>query len=166
MKWLIVIMIALLLTGCGEPEEFETMSDSYVEQTLPQAQETSFWLPAGATMTTGQGGGELYECEGFTAWVQVFASGDMDATLRSVTGFDTERLELIQRKTDQGTRSECAWACVGESGDQVARTLVLDDGYYHYVLTVMAPAENAADLAVTWQDVFNSFRLGEEKSDK
>ena len=150
MKWLIVIMIALLLTGCGEPEEFETMSDSYVEQTLPQAQETSFWLPAGATMTTGQ----------------VFASGDMDATLRSVTGFDTERLELIQRKTDQGTRSECAWACVGESGDQVARTLVLDDGYYHYVLTVMAPAENAADLAVTWQDVFNSFRLGEEKSDK
>lgn len=164
MKWVCMILAALLLTGCSEPESFETMSDHYVEETRPQAQETSFWLPQGAALMTSttETGAQLYECEGFTAWTQVFASGDLDATLQAVTGQDPERIQRICRKSSQGQRSECAWACAGETGDQVARTLVVDDGYYHYTLTVMAPAQNAADLALTWQDMFQSFRLGEK----
>ena len=48
----------------------------------------------------------------------------------------------------------------GEGGDQVARTVVLDDGNYHYAVTCMA-SENDYDLADSgWDRIFGSFWLG------
>lgn len=165
-KLLYVLFLGLLLTGCGEPEAFETMSDQYLVPETPEAQNTSFWLPEGAALQVSGGEGELYLCDDFTVSVQTFSSGDLDATLRSVTGYGKDRLSLLQWKTAQGTRTDCAWASVGEAGDLVARTLVLDDGNYHYTLTVQADAEKAADLAATWADMFHSFKLGEEEITK
>lgn len=165
-KLLIAVLVCLLLQGCGQPEVFETMSDQYLVPETPEAQETSFWLPEGAALQVSGGSGEMYLCDDFTVSVQTFPSGDLDATLRSVTGYGKDRLSLLQWKTAQGTRTDCAWASQGEEGDLVARTLVLDDGNWHYTLTVQADAQKAAELAATWADMFHSFKLGQEEITK
>jgi len=84
--------------------------------------------------------------------------------LRYLNGFSRERLQLIARKDPVGERYVCAWASAGEAGDLVGRTLILDDGNYHYTLTLTADADKSGDLALTWQDIFASFTLsqGEE----
>ena len=113
-----------------------------------------------------EGTGELYICEDFTALVQVFASGDLDATVRAVTGYGKDRLELLGWKTAQGQRWECAWASAGENGDLIARTLILDDGNYHYTLTLQADAEKGGELALDWSEIFQTFELGREEITK
>ena len=165
-KWLVFCLCALLLAGCSRPEALETVNDTYVIPELPEAEKVSFWLPDGAALTVSEGAGELYVCEDFTALVQVFSSGDLDATLRAVTGYGKERLELLGWKTAQGQHWECAWACAGEAGDQIARTLILDDGNYHYTLTLQAEAAKGGALALTWNDIFQTFELGEKESTK
>jgi len=165
-KWLWILAIILVLSGCGKPESFETVSDEVLEPTLPAAADTVFWLPGEAAQAVFQEEAqrELYLCGDFTAAVQTLPGGDLDATLRSVTGFSRERLQLIARKDPVGERYVCAWASAGEAGDLVGRTLILDDGNYHYTLTLTADADKSGDLALTWQDIFASFTLsqGEE----
>ena len=162
-KWLWILAIVLALSGCGKPESFETVSDEVLEPTLPVAADTVFWLPGEASQAVFQDGEqkELYLCGDFTAAVQTFAGGDLDATLRSVTGFSRERLQLIGRKDPVGTRYVCAWTSAGETGDLVGRTVVLDDGNYHYTLTLTADASKSGDLALTWQDISASFTLSQ-----
>ena len=36
--------MVLMLSGCGKPESFETLSDEYLEAELAPAQQTSFLL--------------------------------------------------------------------------------------------------------------------------
>ena len=154
-----VLALALCLSGCGEPESFETMSDQYEIPSLPQARETVMWLPEEAAVHVFQPEGELLEFGECTVWAQTLEAGDLDATLRAVTGFPREKLTVIETRVPDGIRYLCAWAAAGEGGDRVGRTLVLDDGSYHYTLSLSAPAEAAGDLALTWADMMASFRL-------
>ena len=165
-KTLAFILCALLLTGCAQPTALQTVSDTYGVPEIPEAEKVSFWLPDGAALTVSEGAGELYVCEDFTALVQVFSSGDLAATVRAVTGYEKEKLELLGWKTPQGQHWECAWASAGEAGDQIARTLILDDGNYHYTLTLQAEAAKGGELALTWNDIFQTFELGKEEITK
>ena len=61
---------------------------------------------------------------------------------------------------------ECVWVSAGEGGDQIGKMRLLDDGDHHYVLSVMAPAEKAEQLADTWDKLFASFHLGEPETTK
>lgn len=159
MKKLTVLCVLLfLLTGCGGGEVFETVEDVYapVAQT---PQKISVQLPSDAAVTTLSGsGGTLYLCDGFTVSVETLP-GDFGRTVETVTGFTPDRLTLIEREKDGITTYRCVWTAAGEGGDQVAKTLILDDGIFHYAVTVMASAENSADFEDTWQEIFQSVNL-------
>ena len=165
-KWFSALFCVLLLWGCSDPEALETVNDTYVAPEIPEAQSTHFWMPEGAALSVSEGTGEMYVCDDYTALVQVFASGDLEATLRAVTGYGKDRLELLGWKTPQGQHWECAWASAGENGDQIARTLILDDGNYHYTLTLQADAEKGGELAPAWNEIFRTFELGREEITK
>ena len=47
----------------------------------------------------------------------------------------------------------------GETGDLVGRGMILDDGSYHYCLTVLAEADKAAENQAFWDSMFQTFRL-------
>lgn len=160
-KCWIVVLAALLLCGCSEPQDFETMSDVYDMTQLPEASQVSFFVPEDAAAEVMENGeaGTLYFCEDYCIAVQTMHSGDLEATLRSVTGFSREKLQVIERRTGDHCRYECTWASAGEGGDQVGRAVILDDGNYHYVLSVMASAADAGDLTQTWQSLVDSFTL-------
>ena len=155
---LIAMLCVSLLTGCRSPESYETMTDLYFTPTLPEPAEIAVWLPENAALSVleDETAGTLYLCDGYTVSVQTMESGDLDATLCAVTGYGKKELHGIGWRRDGISRYECAWASAGEGGDQVGRTVVLDDGNYHYVVTVMGQAELAGAMADTWQTITDS----------
>lgn len=160
-KWWICLPLLIVLSGCGGQKDFETMSDQYLTPPVQNPARVSIQLPEDAVVMTMQNetGGTLYLCDGYTLAVQTLEAGDLDATLRSVTGFGRDTLRLYELRKDGVMRYECVWACVGENGDQMGKAVILDDGNYHYAISVLAPAQRAGDLAETWHEIFRSVEL-------
>lgn len=157
------ILLVVLLSGCGKGADFETMSDAYLQPEKPKAREVSMDLSAEAVAAAMAGEhGSLYLCDGYTVAVQTMEAGNLDATVFAITGYTKDRLQLIQRQEKDYIRYECVWTAAGEAGDQVGRAVILDDGNYHYTLSVMANAELAGTLAETWQPLLQSFDLKED----
>ena len=158
---LCVMLVLMLLTGCQQPKDFETMSDSYVEPEPPQPCQVMLELPedAAKAVLEDASAGTLYLCDGYCVAVQTLPAGNLDATLREVTGYGAEKVQLWQKKEGDISRYVCVWASAGEGGDQMGKATILDDGEYHYVLSVMADAENAGELADTWQQLMESFNI-------
>lgn len=159
-KLWIVMVVAVLCAGCSGAATYEVVEDVYAEQPLPQPKEVSILLPADASVTTMEGdGGTLYLCEGYSVILQTREAGDLDATLRAVTGYGREELSLMEVGSEELDRYECVWLSAGEGGDQMARTVILDDGNYHYTVSLLADAQQVGALAQTWQDILGSISL-------
>ena len=102
---------------------------------------------------------KLYLCDGYTLAMQTMESGDLDDTLRTLTGFSREQLTVMETLRHGIKRYDCVWSAAGEGGDQVARAVILDDGSYHYAVTVMADFASAGDLADTWKSILDTVCL-------
>ena len=160
MKRLWIIVAAFLLTGCASQKDYEVMADDYIvpEQEAKQVnvsipKEDAAWvMPVADT-------GEMYFCDGYTVLVETFDAGDLDKTLKQVSGFSRDELQVVERTDDNLHRLECVWAAAGEGQDQIGRAVILDDGAYHYVLTFMADAPKAGQLMPQWEQIADSFSL-------
>ncbi len=163
MKKLFVLLLgALLLTGCAQEEKFETLTDNVEPPAKKDPMCIAVSLPQEASKDALQGdeAGELYFCDGYTVSVQTLPSGDLEKTLQAVTGHSSQDLQIIKTMQDAAHRYSCVWASTGEKGEQVSRCAILDDGEYHYVLTVQADAQKAGELTYgQWMEIFASFRL-------
>lgn len=160
---LVTLLLAGCLAGCAAQETFETISDGWEVPVQAVAKEIGLEYPEDASLLAGSvdAGGAIYFCGDYTFSVQVLSGGDLDKTLREVTGFGREDLTVME--TEQSTvqtataRYDWVWSCAGEAGDQVCRGAILDDGNFHYVLTAMVPEEKAKDVESEWNRVFQSF---------
>lgn len=160
-KILCIAAAVLLLAGCGAPEEFETMLDVSYDQPPRTAATIELALPeeAAACFAGDPQSGAVYLCDGYTVTVATLPGGDLNATVRTVTGFDADRLQPIQLHDGSCKRYHCAWTAVGEGTEQSCRAVILDDGAYHYALTVLADADKAGKLLPAWQQLMDSFSL-------
>ena len=139
------------------------MSDAYIEPELPLAKRVVFQLPEDAAKAVLESDetGTLYLCDGYWVAVQTLPAGNLDATVREVTGYGADQVQLWQRKEGDIARYSCVWASAGEGGDQMGKATILDDGSYHYALTVMAAAEDAGNLTETWNALMDSFHIAQ-----
>ena len=155
-KLLGYLLLPVLLLGCAAEPVFEQVEDVY-GGTLPQAAQLEVMLPEEAAVLTAadNGAGQLYFCDGYTLTVQTLAGGDLDRSLRALTGYGGESLTVLETVREGKPCFSCAWTSAGEGGDQVGRLVLLDDGAYHYAVTVMAPAEQAGTLSDTWDLILN-----------
>ena len=157
--WLI-ILAALLLTGCAASETFETVRDEYDALQVYSPSKLSFAVPADAAAPVIQGNdGVLYFCDGYEIMVQTLSGGDLDRSLRLLTGYGSDSLTVMSTQIGDTVRHESAWISAGEAGDHVGRTVIIDDGVYHYSLSVMAPAEEAGSLQESWQELVSSVKI-------
>ena len=151
-----LLVLLLLLTGCTPAVDYESVSDSqmYIQ---PSSAQVQLQLPSTAAVTTiSDGTGDrIYLCEGYSVAVQTFSAGDLDATLRSVTGFSSNALTILHTKSGELDRYECAWSCAGEQ-QQVGQAVILSDGNYHYTVSVLADAGSEPGQ---WQQVLQSVQL-------
>ena len=157
--WLVVLMVCL--TGCGANEAWETVMDVDNTPVMAQMQQIELTLPKDAASETmeNEQSGKLYLCNGYTVAVQTLPGGDLDKTLREISGFSKQQLTVMETQTKQAKRYECVWSSASEAEDQVARAVVLDDGSHHYAVTVMAPFSTAGDLADVWRAILTSVQL-------
>ncbi len=155
-KVMVVLLLCTVLCGCASVPTFEGVSDVYTPE-LPDARQVVLELPQAQVMESEAG--VLYLCDGFDVTVQVLSGGDMDATVQTLTGFTQERLTVISTSVSDLQRYECAWSAAGEGGDQIARATVLDDGYYHYCITLQGPSQSAGDFYGVWQEIMDSVAL-------
>jgi hypothetical protein len=163
MKKLMILLLlaALLLTGCGSSETFETVSDEWASPVSVQASQIRVTLPPEAAAPAVESdAGRIYLCEDYEITVQTLSAGDVDATVRSVCGYGREDLTLLETMSDGVKRYEFVWTSVGETGDRVGRAAILDDGSHHYVLTVLGDAKSAGNHTAVWQEMFGSFNIG------
>ncbi|MBR3978660.1 MAG: hypothetical protein IKJ94_03435 [Oscillospiraceae bacterium] len=161
-KALCVLLCGLLLAGCGAEKTLETVTDNMEAPVMAQRKEISVTLPQNAAVETLDNGaeGKIYLCDGYTVTVQVLTGGDTEKTFRELTGFSKDQLTVVEREAGDYKRYDCVWSSVGEAEDCVARGTVLDDGFYHYAVTVSAPFSAAGDLAQTWQSILSSVSIG------
>ena len=156
-KWLCCLLPVLLFCGCGAEETLETVADEWVVPVMAQPREVSLRLPGDLVMPAmEEADRSLYLGEDYEIMVETMASGDLDATLRSLTGYAGDRLTVIRTSREDADRYDFVWTAAGEQGERLGRGVILDDGDYHYCLSVLRDMDEAK---VVWQDVFESFCL-------
>lgn len=159
-KQIVIALAALLLSGCAAEETFETVSDDMVQPVMAEIREISLNLPPEAASPALEDGENcMYLCGDYEIYRQTLSAGDLSATIRAVSGYDLEDLTVLESTQNGYKRYDLVWASAGEQGDRIGRACILDDGSYHYVLSVMGDADTAWSHQQQWQDVLNSFSL-------
>lgn len=162
MKKLSILLISLLcLCGCSAEETFETINDVWVTPAMADALQVRMQLPDGADASVLSNGNDeqVYFFDDFSVVVQTLTGGDLARTIKAVTGFEREKITCIAASRDGVDSYSCAWSAAGEGADQICRAVILDDGVYHYAVTVMADYTLAASLEDIWDPLLASVSL-------
>lgn len=158
-KFLCFLVITLMLTGCSAPV-YETIGNVvHVGSHDAAPRQIMLALPADAAVLTASGTDMLYTCSDYTMSLQTLPAGDLASTVKTLSGYDSAQLTLLQSRCEDHSRYDWVWVAAGEEGDVLCRAAILDDGNYHYSLCVFADADTAADLTDTWNELFQSFCL-------
>ncbi len=158
---LILVLAALLLSGCGSGAEqtMETIADEWEIPVMAAPRQTSLELPGEALACAMESdSGRMYYGDCYEVMVTTRPAGDLNATLEDITGFSREDLTVMQTQSGTPERWEFAWVSAGENGERLGRGVILDDGDYHYCLSVLQDAD-VQDCQVVWSEVFRSFEL-------
>lgn len=166
-KLWVIPVIVLLLAGCGGGKSLETVTDVPDAQVMATVQRIEVQLPAelSAPALQGDDTGTLYLCDDYSVTVHTVEAGDLERTIRDATGMNKDDLQILQTRQGDVKRYQWVWSTGGESGVQIGRGCVLDDGAYHYILTAMADEELAGKVQPAWKEIFASFRLATEREE-
>ena len=159
-KIVVFALVTMLLSGCAAEETLETVADDLVQPVMAQPREIAVSLPGETSVPTMEGDtGRMYLASDYEIYIQTLAAGDLNATIKTVSGYDREDLTVMETNPEGFDRYEFVWVSAGETGERLGRGVVLDDGSYHYVMTVLRDAESTENSQIVWNDVFASFRL-------
>lgn len=160
-KLWIGLVAALMLSGCGAKQTMETVADDIPAQpVLAPPAEISVHLPDNAVAPVLSSDSEqVYLCDDYEIAIETHASGDLTATITAISGYDPDRLTVVHTRQDGAERYDFVWVSAGETGERLGRAVVLDDGQYHYSMSVLRDAEDTKKSQVVWSEVFGSFCL-------
>ena len=161
-KWMlgIVLLFGVFLGGCRGAESFEVIADNIVELPSAEPAKVELKIPEDGTLTVMSGNDwQCYEGEHYQIILQTYPSGDLNRTLQNITGYDKEHLSVMEISGENIDKYLCAWSAVSEEGELVGRCSVLDDGIYHYCLSVLVDAEVSGEIRDTVDAVFAAYSL-------
>jgi len=153
--WL--LLLAGILCGCGVEETLETVSDEWIVPVMAQPRDVSVQLPEDALLPVlEQDGRKLYMGESYEIVLETVGSGDLNDTVQMLCGFGKDQLTVFETNLGDVNRYDFVWATTGEQGQRLGRAVILDDGAYHYCMSVL---RDAGETKVVWKDVFGSFSV-------
>lgn len=156
-RWIWVCLLAVMLTGCAAEETLETVGDEWIVPVMAQPREISVRLPEDALAPVlEQDNRQIYMAQGYEIMLETLASGDLDATIRTLCGYGKDQLTVLETRQEDVKRYEFVWTATGETGARLGRAVILDDGDYHYCMSVLRDAD---ETRILWRDVFGSFTL-------
>lgn len=161
-KMLLVMVMALVLAGCGGEETavFETVGQvSYEPSELPAAGVISVDIPEQATAEAmaGEDGAQVYAWEEYEVRVETLEAGDLDRTIQTLTGFSKEDLTVMEQKKGDLKLYQTVWSAAGEEGIRLGRAMIADDGNYHYCVSLLSPEES--DSQQVYDRLVSSFAV-------
>lgn len=160
-KLCLILVSALLLAGCGAEETYETMADELIQSVMAQPREIQLQLPDEAVLPAMESdNGTLYICKDYDVTVQTLESGDLEETIRQISGYSPDELTVMQTVSGELSQYDFVWTSATDGGEQVGRAMILDDGSYHYAVTAMTDAELAEEYREIWNGLFESVGLG------
>ena len=159
-KLCVWILAAVLLAGCSS-QSYETRAAPCAAEPVATAGTICIRLPDGVSVPTlsTQTGDRIYIADDYEVCLQTMEGGDISTTLKSCTGYDRSNLTVLETEKDGMKRYDCAWTAAGEGTQTVGRMTVLDDGNFHYVLSVTAPADSAQSMLSAWTELSESFQI-------
>jgi len=160
-KWLLPLLLcALLLTGCAAEETLETVADELDIPVMAAPREVSVSLPGENDLGAVEGStGRIYLANDYQVTIETLDAGDLDKTIREMSGFHREDLTVLETQEEDVKRYEFVWVSAGETGEQLGHGIILDDGNYHYCMTVLRDADQETGTQVVWDEIFQSFSL-------
>ena len=160
-RMLLLLMLVILLAGC-RAETMETVEDVWEEAPVAEARQIRVSLPGEEALPVMESSGDrLYLGEHYQIEVQNLPGGDLNRTVQTMSGLEPGDVTLMQTEQAGLTRYDFVWAAAGEEGDQLGRGAILDDGNYHYALSVLRSADDTATRQIHWDQVFSSFSAEE-----
>ena len=155
-----ILGLALVLCGCGAAETYETIADEQVQPVMAEPRQVYVALPEDSVLPVMESEqGKIYICGDYDVAVLTLSGGDLDATVRAVSGFGRDEVTLIQTETGEVDKYEFVWTMASEMGQQVGRATILDDGSYHYVLSATVSAEKIQEYQEIFNGMFESYEL-------
>ena len=159
-KWILLLLMTVLLAGCAPEETFETVVDELVLPAMAQPGYICVELPGETAMPVIENdNGRVYVCNDYEIVLQTLTAGDLESTITEISGLTSSDVTVVKTMAGGISRYEFVWAAAGETGDQTGRAAILDDGNYHYCMTVLRSAEDAEKTQVNWDQVFSSFSV-------
>jgi len=159
-KWIWVAALAVLLSGCGSTKTWETVADEPVEPVMAPMAQIQVQLPDEAGLPAIEGDtGRIYLSQDYEIVLQTLEAGDLEATIRSMSGYEKDQLTVLETRPQGLKRYDFVWTAAGEEGQLLGRGVVLDDGNYHYTMSVLRPADTTEQTQTVWRSVFESFTL-------
>ena len=158
--WILVVLIAFL-AGCAQQQEvIETVADDLETPVAAAPRQISVRLPEDTVVPVLENDREqVYLCDEYELILQTVSSGDLDATVQTLTGCARDKLTLVKTRQSDLDRYDFVWTSAGEKGDMLGRGVILDDGSYHYCMSVLRSADGTKKSRIVWSDVFGSFDL-------
>ena len=154
------LLLMLLLAGCRTEETFETVTDEQVMPVMAQRRHICVELPGETSLPVmGNDNGRVYLCDDYEIMIQTMEAGDLEKTMQSISGHERADMTVMETFSDDISRYEFVWASLGEKGDRTGRGVILDDGSYHYCMSVLRNADPAEKSQINWDQVFSSFSL-------
>ena len=159
-KLLFCLIFLALLTGCAREETMETVGDVWDVPAMAVPRQILVDLPEDAAAGVLESDtGRIYIADDYEIMLETLESGDLDGTLRQLCGKGKDELTVMETQQDGLKRYEFVWVSAGERGEQLGRSVILDDGNYHYCLSVLRPEEAEETSQVVWSQVFQSCAL-------
>ena len=166
MKMWIVLLCGLLLVGCGTGPQWETVSDT-LDRPVVAAEPASvtYTVPDGAVLAASTadalqnyyvGPEDRYE-----VLQQCFTAESLNEAVKAVTGFDADRIAVVETRQGDCQRYDMSWTSAGET-TQVCRGTILHDGSYYYCLTFACAEDFSREYLSAGEDMLQSFALAED----
>lgn len=156
-----ILIMSMMVCGCSARQTVERVCDELLLPAMMPMGQLQIQLPDGALKETmsDETEGAMYLYDNYCVTVQTMEGGDLDGTIRELCGFRKDDLTLMKTELEDLKRYDWIWSCMGEGGCQIGRGAILDDGNYHYCLTVMADEAVAASLDAQWDAIFSSITV-------
>lgn len=159
-KWMLLLMMTVLLVGCAAEDTFETVADEIMLPAMAQPRFICVDLPGETALPVVENqNGRVYVCNDYEIVLQTLERGDLERTVQVMSGLTPADLTMMETEAEGIRRYDFVWAAAGEAGDWTGRGAILDDGNYHYCLSVLSDTNSSEKSHVNWEDVFSSFCL-------
>lgn len=162
-KLTIVLLLLLFLTGCSTPA-WETVSDSLTDQPVSWLTdvytiETS--LPQGVELLAQTDGWSVYSNQDGTMEVEtrVFPASDLTSAVKVLSGYEVDRLNILQTERFDMPEYQFAWVTQTECGQRLSRADIVIDDTNCYAVVCSTLEQSGNMYAEDVRQVIASFGL-------